>query len=128
VIAALEQAGWRQIRQKRSHRQYGHSDLPGTITVPGKLSDTLKAGTLASGQAGVRTRGAALTEYLVIYEPGDDNWSAYAPDLPGCVTTGADRKETEANMREAIALHVLALREAGVELPAPLGEAGYLRA
>ena len=69
-----------------------------------------------------------MTEDLVIYEPGEDNWSAYAPDLPVCATTGADREETEANMREAIALHVLALREAGVELPEPVGEAGYLSA
>ena len=68
-----------------------------------------------------------MIEYLVIYEPGDDNWSAYVPDLPGCVTTGKDRDETEANMREAIAMHLSALREAGEAVPAPAGEAGYLR-
>jgi predicted RNase H-like HicB family nuclease len=69
-----------------------------------------------------------LTAYLVIYEPGDDNWSAYAPDLPGCVTTGANRDETEANMREAIAMHVELLREIGADVPAPTGEAGYITA
>jgi predicted RNase H-like HicB family nuclease len=69
-----------------------------------------------------------LTDYLVIYEPGDDNWSAYVPDLPGCVTTGADREQTEANMREAIALHLAGLRESGQDVPAPLGEAGYVSA
>ena len=69
-----------------------------------------------------------MTEYLVIYEPGDDNWSAYAPDLPGCVTTGADREQTEANMREAIALHLMALRASGQQVPEPLGEAGYVGA
>jgi predicted RNase H-like HicB family nuclease len=67
-----------------------------------------------------------LTEYLIVYEPGEDNWSAYAPDLPGCVTTGANRAETEANMREAISLHLGALRRSGQEAPAALGEAGYL--
>ena len=67
-----------------------------------------------------------MTEYLVIYEPGDDNWSAYVPDLPGCVSTGADRAETEANIREAIAAHVELLREMGEDVPAPLGEAGYI--
>jgi predicted RNase H-like HicB family nuclease len=67
-----------------------------------------------------------LTEYLVIYEPGDDNWSAHAADLPGCVATGADRDETESNMREAIAAHVALLREYGQPVPAPLGEPGYV--
>ncbi len=69
-----------------------------------------------------------MTEYLVIYEPGDDNWGAYVPDLPGCIATGADRAETEANMREAIAAHVALLREYGEEVPTPLGQAGYVRA
>ena len=67
-----------------------------------------------------------MTEYLVIYEPGDDNWSAYVADLPGCIATGADREETESNMREAIAAHVALLREDGKEVPAPLGEPGYV--
>ena len=67
-----------------------------------------------------------MTKYLVIYEPGDDNWSAYVPDLPGCVSTGADREETEANMREAIAMHLELIREMGEEVPAPLGEPGFV--
>jgi predicted RNase H-like HicB family nuclease len=69
-----------------------------------------------------------VAEYLVIYEPGDDNWSAYAPDLPGCIATGADRAETESNMREALAAHVELMREYGEDVPAPLGEAGYITA
>jgi predicted RNA binding protein YcfA (HicA-like mRNA interferase family) len=48
VVAALERAGWQQIRQKGSHRQFSHPLRAGTITVPGKPSDTLKPGTLAS--------------------------------------------------------------------------------
>ena len=68
-----------------------------------------------------------MNEYLVIYEPGDDNWSAYVPDLPGCVTTGVSRQQTERNMLEAISLHVMALRDTGQPIPAPAGEAGYLR-
>ena len=67
-----------------------------------------------------------MNEYLVIYEPGDDNRSAYVPDLPGCVTTGASRRETEQSMRAAVALHLAALRETGQAIPAPAGEAGYL--
>jgi predicted RNase H-like HicB family nuclease len=69
-----------------------------------------------------------VTEYLVIYEPGDDNWGAYVPDLPGCVATGADRAETEANIRGAITAHVALLREYGEEVPAPLGQPGFVSA
>jgi len=69
-----------------------------------------------------------LSEYLVVYEPGDDNWSAYVPDLPGCVGTAANRDETESNMREAIAMHVELLREMGEDVPAPGGQAGYITA
>jgi len=41
-----------------------------------------------------------MKEYTVIYEQAAGNYSAYVPDLPGCVTTGATLEETEANMRE----------------------------
>ena len=48
-----------------------------------------------------------VNRFLVIIETAGDNYSAYSPDLPGCVATGATREETEERMREAIELHVL---------------------
>jgi predicted RNase H-like HicB family nuclease len=65
-------------------------------------------------------------EYVVIYEPTDTGWSAYLPDLPGCVSTGASREEIELNIRAAVAVHVEGLRELGQEVPPPLTQTGLL--
>jgi predicted RNase H-like HicB family nuclease len=61
--------------------------------------------------------------YTVIFEPGPKNWSAYVPDLPGCIAAGATREETAQLIREAIALHIEALREDGEEVPGATSEA-----
>lgn len=60
-----------------------------------------------------------MREYTVIYEWAGNNYSAYAPDLPGCVTTGRTLEETRSNMREAIAGHIATLRESGEQIPEP---------
>ena len=57
--------------------------------------------------------------YAVIIEKAQGNFSAYAPDLPGCVTTGASLEEVESNIREAITLHIEGLREDGLPIPLP---------
>lgn len=58
--------------------------------------------------------------YLIVIEGADGaNYSAYAPDLPGCVATGATREEVEGEMREAIAFHIDGLRETGQSVPEP---------
>jgi predicted RNase H-like HicB family nuclease len=58
-------------------------------------------------------------KYPVIIERGSENYSAYVPDLPGCVSTGATPEETQRNIREAIELHVAGMREGGEQLPEP---------
>ncbi len=58
--------------------------------------------------------------YAIVIEKTEKNYSAYAPDLPGCVATGDTLAETEENMREAIRFHIDGLREDG--LPAPEAE------
>ena len=58
-----------------------------------------------------------MHRYLVIIEEADGNYSAYAPDLPGCAATGRTREETEERMREAIAFHLEGLREDGIPAP-----------
>ena len=65
-------------------------------------------------------------KYVVIYERAQRNYSAYAPDLPGCIATGGTLAETEALMREAIAFHVEGLREAGDPVPEPSTRAGTI--
>jgi len=56
-------------------------------------------------------------KYLVIYEWADTNWSAYAPDIPGCVATGATKDEVRREMREALAFHFQGMRYDGEPLP-----------
>ena len=60
-----------------------------------------------------------MTEYLVIIEKAGGNYSAYSPDLPGCITTGKTPEETANNMREAIEFHIEGLREHGEPVPPP---------
>lgn len=64
--------------------------------------------------------------FLVVVEFAGKNFSAYSPDLPGCVATGATREETEAKMREAIQLHVRGLKEDGMPIPSSTATAGYI--
>lgn len=60
-----------------------------------------------------------MKEYLVIFEWAGANYSAYVPDLPGCISTGKTLDETEANIREAISLYIDTLRDDGQPIPEP---------
>jgi predicted RNase H-like HicB family nuclease len=60
-----------------------------------------------------------MTGYAVIIEGEDDSYSAFVPDLPGCVAAGRSPREVEALIREAIILHVEALRSQGESVPTP---------
>ena len=64
-----------------------------------------------------------MIEYTVILEPGENNWSAYVPDLPGCVAAAPTRRETERLIREAIGLHLQAMRDDGDPIPPPTSDA-----
>ena len=54
-----------------------------------------------------------MKKYLIVIEPTQTGFSAYSPDLPGCISTGRTREEVELNMREAIAFHLDGLRDSG---------------
>jgi predicted RNase H-like HicB family nuclease len=58
-------------------------------------------------------------KYAVIFEKAENNWAAYVPDLPGCVSPGQTLEQTELNIREAIQGHLRTLREFGEAVPAP---------
>lgn len=58
-------------------------------------------------------------KYAVIFERAESNWAAYVPDLPGCMTTGRTLDETKAAIQEAIAGHILTLRDFGDPIPPP---------
>jgi predicted RNase H-like HicB family nuclease len=66
--------------------------------------------------------------YLIVIEGAEgENFSAYAPDLPGCVATGATIEEVELGMHDAIEFHLEGLREAGEPIPGALRPHGHLR-
>lgn len=58
-----------------------------------------------------------MHRFLVIIEETESNFSAYSPDLPGCVATGKTREDTETNMYEAIQFHLQGLREDNMVIP-----------
>jgi predicted RNase H-like HicB family nuclease len=64
--------------------------------------------------------------YAIVIEPAGGNYSAYVPDLPGCVATGATLQEVEEEMREAIAFHLDGLREDGLPIPPASSRVEYL--
>jgi predicted RNase H-like HicB family nuclease len=64
--------------------------------------------------------------YAIVIERGGQNYSAYVPDLPGCIATGATIAEVETEMREAIAFHLEGLRADGLPVPEPSSEVRYL--
>lgn len=64
-------------------------------------------------------------KYLVVYEKTETGYSAYLPDLPGCVAAGGSKEEVEENIREAICLHVESMKADGETLHPPEALADY---
>ncbi|HOJ03517.1 MAG TPA: type II toxin-antitoxin system HicB family antitoxin [Bacteroidota bacterium] len=64
--------------------------------------------------------------YAIVIEKAERNYSAYVPDLPGCIATADTVPELEEEIRKAIAFHIEGLREDGVEVPAPSTSVHYI--
>ena len=64
--------------------------------------------------------------YAVVIEQAQGNYSAYVPDLPGCVATGSTVEDVERDIREAIEFHLCGLREEGLDVPAPSSRVEYV--
>ena len=69
-----------------------------------------------------------VMRYAVVIEKADGNYSAYVPDLPGCVATGATVAEVENEIRAAIRFHIDGLKEDGLPVPSPSSIAEYVEA
>ena len=67
-----------------------------------------------------------MRRYAVVIEKAPGNYSAYVPDLPGCVATGATLEEVEREIREAIEFHIEGLRDAGEPVPEPTSRMAYV--
>lgn len=66
--------------------------------------------------------------YAIVIEKADGNYSAYVPDLPGCVATGETVQTVESEIREAIRFHIDGLKADGLPIPAPTSIADYVEA
>ena len=64
--------------------------------------------------------------YAVVIEKAEGNYSAYVPDLPGCIATGATVSEVESEIREAIAFHIEGMREDGIAIPPGESQVEYV--
>jgi predicted RNase H-like HicB family nuclease/predicted RNA binding protein YcfA (HicA-like mRNA interferase family) len=123
TIKLIEQDGWRLVRTRGSHRQYRHAVKTGLVTVPGKLSNELAPGYARQRAEASRTEAM---KYLIVIEKTGTGYSAYSPDLPGCVSTGATLEEVERNMHEAIDFHLDGLRKEGFPIPQPSSASAYV--
>jgi predicted RNase H-like HicB family nuclease len=65
-------------------------------------------------------------KYLIVIEKSATGFSAYSPDLTGCVSTGSTVEETERNMHEAIEFHIEGLRSEGQDVPSPTSRSSYV--
>ena len=66
-------------------------------------------------------------EYLVVVEKGGSSYGAYVPDLPGCVAAGETRREVLKLIRDAVKLHIEALRESGQPVPEPTSKSDVVK-
>ena len=64
--------------------------------------------------------------YAIVIEKADGNYSAYVPDLPGCVATGREVTEVEVQIREAIIFHLDGMRDDGLPVPPPASQVDYV--
>jgi predicted RNase H-like HicB family nuclease len=69
-----------------------------------------------------------MTRYAIVIEGEPGNYSAYVPDLPGCITVGETIEEVRENMHEAIQLHIEGLREDNLPIPEPTSQVEYVEA
>jgi predicted RNA binding protein YcfA (HicA-like mRNA interferase family)/predicted RNase H-like HicB family nuclease len=128
VIELLQANGWAVVATRGSHRQYKHPERPGRVTVAGKPSDDLAPGTLKQHTQAGRYEGEAVMRYAVVIEKANGNYSAYVPDLAGCVAAGPTVEAVEAEIRAAIQFHISGLKEDGQPVPPPTSLAEYVDA
>ncbi|MBJ7597634.1 MAG: type II toxin-antitoxin system HicB family antitoxin [Candidatus Dormibacteraeota bacterium] len=115
----LRADGWQLDRQVGSHRQFRHPTISGTVTVAGSGKGSQDRHHGEHSPSSWSERRPQVSTYLVIIEGSGDSYSAYVPDLPGCVAAGNTVQEVEELIREAIPLHIESLRAHGEPVPEP---------
>jgi len=128
ILTMLEKDGWNFVRTRGSHRQFRHTSKPGTRNGRRQAEPRLGAWHteqhLETSRAQVDRRTSM--RYAVVVEKAAHNYSAYVPDLPGCVAAVETEEEVLKLIREAIDLHLESLREEGDPVPEPTSHAAYV--
>ena len=104
LLRLVHDDGWFLVATRGSHRQFRDAEKPGRVTVPGKPRERFGArdsSTVSSSRPVSGKTKVTAMRYAVVIENASSNFSAYVPDLPGCIATGATLSETEAAIREA---------------------------
>lgn len=96
---------------------------PGLVTVAGKPGDDLALG---NPEQCLEAGRAEAMKYLIVIEQTSSGYSAYSPDLPGCVATAGTEGEVQREMKDAIAFHLDGLREEGLTIPEPHSTSSYV--
>ena len=100
---------------------------PGTVTIAGRPSKDLSPATWEQHpETGGPEQRSIIVKYTVVIEETDNGYSAYAPDVPGCVAAGDTVPEVEDLIREALVLHLESLREHGEPVPEPRASAALV--
>ena len=122
VIRLIEKDGWMLKRTRGDHRVCMHQTKPGIGVVPWAFRFRSRAWHAFECS---ETSGAEM-RYAVVIEKTETGYSAYVPDLPGCVSVGRTREEMDRNIRGAIELYLDELRAQGAPIPAPTTDAEYI--
>jgi predicted RNA binding protein YcfA (HicA-like mRNA interferase family) len=108
LLKSLKDDGWYLGDTSGPSRQYVHRESAGVITVCVRYTDQLSPRTVEAARSPALS--GPLAEPAVAVEGTASGWSAYSPDLSGCVATGATETEARERMAEALALHLAGVR------------------
>src|SRR5438094_9092794 len=125
VIRLLHDDGWFLVTTRGSHRQFKHESKSGHRTRASRVTTSprhFEQHSQTSRAQEVRLNCATP----IVIEKAGNNYSAYVPDLTGCIATGATVEETEAEIREAIEFHLEGMREDGLPIPQPSSHVDYV--
>jgi predicted RNase H-like HicB family nuclease/predicted RNA binding protein YcfA (HicA-like mRNA interferase family) len=127
LIRLVEEDGCYLHSTRGCHRQYKHPVKTGRVTIPGKPGDDVTPPTFASAlkQANIRKPSSPMQYAVVIEKVPDSNYSAYVPDLPGCISTGDTLEEAKVNIHAAIEFHLDGMRQDGDPIPEPTTQVAY---
>ena len=119
----LDKDGWRFDRTRGSHRQFVHSTKPGVVTVPANRMTILVRGAKQHSEAiGIEE----MKKHLIVIEETVTGYSAYSPDLDGCVATGKTREKVAHEMQSAIAFQLEGIERSGEPIPEPHTYSAYV--